>query len=107
MDNIVNPTNTKLIAEWVGYKTTIVGDALGVIGVFISNQGMKYKYNPITNAEQSRELEKKLLKLKYFINYLQRNEVFQILQIGYRGFESETIELAIYKAALHEAKKDK
>ena len=49
----------KRLVERLGYyKVELVGDALGVIGIFVTKEkfGMKYKFNPETNAEQLLEV---------------------------------------------------
>jgi len=118
-NKIVTSENTKLIAEWISDKYWLQPTIETKIpnNWICLNAGKKCEpfvlvnqseYNPITNAKQSRELEKKLLyKCGWII------EVFGgVMHISYQptGFKvvikESNFELAIYKAALHEANKN-
>ncbi len=104
-DSIVTPENTKKIAAWMGKKAVVFEDM-----VIISNPAGQI-YNPITNAEQSREIEKRLISKYYYI--IEGGEIVgdkgQYYEIKTEDGEiiakAETLELAIYKAALLVAEK--
>ncbi len=118
-DSIVTPENTKKIAEWAGYHAEILNDKPDYIGSYVpynkSNvyiRPAQYKmhmlsyYNPITNAEQSREVLEKLLILGWKVAEYGGIINMKILRTGFgKLIKAETLELAIYKASLQEAEK--
>ncbi|HFD32059.1 MAG TPA: hypothetical protein ENJ28_05025 [Gammaproteobacteria bacterium] len=102
-DEIVTPENTKLIAEWMGYKSRIVDAVINCKAVYIIDEDNIYnaqtEYNPITNADQSREIEEKLLKLGYEIICIKEQFYSLVLKLK-SDIVEESLPLAIYKAAL-------
>ncbi len=111
MDNeIVTPENTKLIADWMGYESQPLTDKSDNVMIVIKGLRMlPFVYNLITNADQSREVEKKLLELGWRVD--REEEKYLVLNYSKpeNGFaqRAATLELAIYKAALWEAKNER
>ena len=109
-DEIITPENTKLIAEWMGINLIENKDS-GLLSVPIGNGVFQEptEYNPITNADQSREIEEKLLQVWGRIDIENTDGIFYISSAIYSCiyFSAEKLPLAIYKAALYEAKKCK
>ncbi len=110
-NSIVTPENTKKIAAWMEYETHFshYHEFNNKEKMVLFDEGCHIEYNPITDAEQSRALEKKLLKItspigiRYKIECLYKFVIVDIyINISYRA---ETLELAIYKTALMEAEK--
>ncbi len=110
-DSIVTPENTQLIARRMGYES----DNRGSLGIDLielietDHNGIRHIgwFDPIANAEQSREIEEKLLDLgwrihKWFDSYYL---TIDKSDAEFKEIEAETLPLAIYKAALMEAKK--
>ncbi len=104
-DSIVTPENTKKIAEWMGYDSRTITNFFGTHIIIKTKYGGVCDYNPITNAEQSREIEKKLLDLCWKI------EKFSVCNYQATSRETgnsllaETLELVIYEVALFEVGK--
>lgn len=114
-DLMLTPENTKLIVEWMGHEARIRIQLLSKIVQMklIKPFGWNFiEYNPITNADQSRKVEEKLLKLGWYITAYPDGKAYIIRKAGFvdskwisEEIEEETLELVIYKAALQEAKK--
>jgi len=101
-DKIVTPENTKLIAEWMGYE--IVTSALNEWNVTRNEGSGCWEYNLITNAEQSREVEKKLLELGHDVFF--DCGFYNVFNESKIDNSAETLEQVIYEAALQEANKN-
>ena len=103
-DEIVTPENTLLIAKWAGFFGVWIQKKAWV---FHQVNGQPVSCDFITNAEQSRESEEKLLDLgwrihKWFDTYyltLDKSDA------EFTEIEAKTLPLALYKAALYEANK--
>ena len=109
-DEIVTPENTKLIAEWMGYSSIVIAKDCNPYKVMKISQDSADKlfkrdeYNPITNADQRSEIEEKLLKLGWSPQWLV--DIYVLKKWNTLGIiTAATLPLAIYKAALYEAKK--
>ncbi len=102
-NKIVTPENTKKIAEWMGRKADYVHDIITKEVAYIEINDEE-KYNPMTNAEQSREIEKKLLDSCWRIEKFADSYQATSRETG-NSLVAETLELVIYKAALWEAEK--
>ena len=118
-DEIVTQENTKLIAGWMGKEITIGNTGVFSGSMLVWEKEKREEYNLITNATQSREVEEKLLGLRWKIegfnfgsDFKEHPLIFSLTkninepQKGYQEtIEAKTLELVIYKAALWEAKK--
>ena len=93
----------KLLAERLGYyKVEPVGDALGVIGIFVTKEkfGMAYKFNPEYNAEQREEILIELIKNDWILEKDNTGDFMFIKNYSMQRVYDKDYTQALLKAAI-------
>ena len=92
----------------MGYKSRIVDAVINCKAVYITDEDNIYnaqtEYNPITNANQSRDIEEKLLILGWEVHFMVCKYLLKKFDDS-TNITAVTLPLVIYKAALYEANK--